>query len=167
MSSCSILHQKSLIQVHSDTILIKRDNNSFLYNHFPSHFFLLGKQCNFHLIPLITVKRPKIFEGNGFIAMLPSKEFDSNLRRMDNNADSLMLFSPTSGTLKKQLCQIENESHVADFYQSLDIISSAGLIIFFIFSFAPLKHVNESCRHIVALIENRFLSFYRCSFIHI
>lgn len=88
----------------------------------------------------------------GSLSCSSSEEFDNNLIRVDNCADSLMLLSRTSGALKRHSCRLENKSLASNFCfkpESVDIISTAACIgfidvVFFNYVLVPIKCINES-----------------------
>ncbi len=119
--------------------------------------------------------RQKTCEGSRIIVMTSSEDFDNNLRRIDNCADSLMLLSSTSGALKRRLYQVENESRDADFLlilnpkESLDNFFTAGLYrIYWPFFqnqiFAPVKKQD---RFTISLSKTIFHSFYKTFLLYI
>lgn len=94
-SSCSVLHQRSLVCVQYDTILMKRDTHRLLHKSFPPHICMLGltlqfASCSSHnsLQLCGEAGRQEAREGSRIVVMLSSEEFDNNLIRADNCADS-------------------------------------------------------------------------------
>lgn len=95
-SSCSVLHQRSFMHIHYDTILMKRDTGRLLHKSFPPHFGMLGVTLQFASCSSLNslhlcgdAGRQKAREGSRIVIMSSSWEDDNYLIRRDNCADSL------------------------------------------------------------------------------